>query len=106
MQVLEGENAVLSHRENNGALPTLKKRPPELFRADFAASIDENAVHGSDAVETAKRESLSFSQTMKICARTRLSQKEFNLLDYDRKVLRPLLFVDLGENLFEQNTVA
>lgn len=70
MQVLEGENAVLKHREIMGATNP-KEAAPGTIRADFAASIDENAVHGSDAVETASREIAFFFSDNEICARTR-----------------------------------
>ena len=70
MQVLEGENAVLKHREIMGATNP-KEAAVGTIRADFAASIDENAVHGSDAVETAKREIAYFFSDNEICARTR-----------------------------------
>ena len=70
MQVLEGENAVLKHREIMGATNP-KEAVPGTIRADFAASIDENAVHGSDATETAKREIAFFFSDNEICARTR-----------------------------------
>jgi nucleoside-diphosphate kinase len=52
IQVLEGENAVLKNRELMGATNP-KDAAPGTIRADFADSIDANAVHGSDAVETA-----------------------------------------------------
>jgi nucleoside-diphosphate kinase len=70
MQVLEGENAVLKHREIMGATNP-KEAAAGTIRADFAASIDENAVHGSDAIETAKREISFFFSDSEICARTR-----------------------------------
>jgi nucleoside-diphosphate kinase len=70
MQVLEGENAVLKHREIMGATNP-KEAAAGTIRADFAASIDENAVHGSDAAETAKREIAYFFSDNEICARTR-----------------------------------
>jgi len=70
MQVLEGENAVLKHREIMGATNP-KEAAVGTIRADFAASIDENAVHGSDALETAKREIAFFFSDNEICARTR-----------------------------------
>ncbi|MFZ9609347.1 MAG: nucleoside-diphosphate kinase [Methylococcales bacterium] len=70
MQVLEGENAVLKHREIMGATNP-KEAAAGTIRADFAASIDENAVHGSDALETAKREISFFFSDSEICARTR-----------------------------------
>ena len=55
VQVLEGENAVLVNREVMGATNP-KDAAAGTVRADFAASIDHNAVHGSDAAETAKEE--------------------------------------------------
>jgi len=70
MQVLEGENAVLKHREIMGATNP-KEAASGTIRADFAASIDENAVHGSDATETAKREIAFFFSDNELCARTR-----------------------------------
>ena len=70
MQVLEGEGAVLKHREIMGATNP-KEAAAGTIRADFASSIDENAVHGSDAVETAQREIAYFFSADEICARTR-----------------------------------
>jgi len=55
IQVLEGENAVLTNRDLMGATNP-KEAEKGTIRADFASSIDANAVHGSDAVESAKRE--------------------------------------------------
>jgi nucleoside-diphosphate kinase len=55
VQVLEGENAVLKNREVMGATNP-KDAAPGTIRADFAQSVGENAVHGSDAPETAKEE--------------------------------------------------
>lgn len=52
IQVLEGENAILKNREIMGATDP-KKAAPGTIRADFADSIERNAVHGSDAPETA-----------------------------------------------------
>lgn len=52
MQVLQGENAIAKHREIMGATNP-KEAAPGTIRADFAESIDANAVHGSDAPETA-----------------------------------------------------
>mgnify|MGYP000232795422 FL=1 len=52
LQVLEGENAITKNRELMGATDP-KKADPGTIRADFASSIDANAVHGSDAPETA-----------------------------------------------------
>jgi nucleoside-diphosphate kinase len=70
VQVLEGENAVALHRDIMGATDP-KKAAPGTIRADFASSIDENAVHGSDAAETAKAEIDFFFSAAEICPRTR-----------------------------------
>ncbi|MCL4799116.1 MAG: nucleoside-diphosphate kinase [Burkholderiales bacterium] len=55
IQVLEGEDAIARNRELMGATDP-KKAAKGTIRADFAASIDANAVHGSDAPETARTE--------------------------------------------------
>ncbi len=55
ISVLEGPNAILKHREIMGATNP-KDAAPGTIRADFAASIDENAVHGSDSLDTAATE--------------------------------------------------
>lgn len=55
VQVLEGENAVALNRQIMGATNP-KEAAPGTVRADFADSIDHNAVHGSDAADTAKQE--------------------------------------------------
>jgi len=55
IQVLEGENAILKNRDLMGATDP-RKAAKGTIRADFAQSIDANAVHGSDAPETAKAE--------------------------------------------------
>jgi nucleoside-diphosphate kinase len=55
IQVLEGDNAIAKNRELMGATDP-KKAAPGTIRADFAQSIDANAVHGSDAPETAEQE--------------------------------------------------
>jgi nucleoside-diphosphate kinase len=70
VQVLEGENAVARNREIMGATNP-KEAAPGTIRADFASSIDENAVHGSDAAETARMEIEFFFKPEEICARTR-----------------------------------
>ena len=70
VQVLEGENAVLKHREIMGATNPAEALAGTL-RADYAETIDENAVHGSDAVESAAREIAYFFSDEEICARTR-----------------------------------
>jgi len=70
VQVLEGENAVLKNRELMGATNPAEAAPGTI-RGDFADSIDENAVHGSDAPETAKEEIAFFFSEDEICERTR-----------------------------------
>jgi nucleoside-diphosphate kinase len=55
VQVLEGENAIARNRDLMGATDP-KKAAPGTIRADLAASIEQNVVHGSDSVETAARE--------------------------------------------------
>ena len=55
VQVLEGDNAVLKNRELMGATNP-SEADPGTIRADFAETIDANAVHGSDSTESAKRE--------------------------------------------------
>ena len=55
VQVLEGENAIFNYREVMGSTNP-KEATPGTIRADFAESIDANAVHGSDSPESAKRE--------------------------------------------------
>ncbi|MBT0741837.1 nucleoside-diphosphate kinase [Campylobacter lari] len=63
VSVLEGENAVLKNRELMGATNP-KEAAPSTIRADFADSIDANAVHGSDSLENAKIEiEFFFSKT-------------------------------------------
>jgi nucleoside-diphosphate kinase len=69
-QVLEGENAVEAHRRIMGATDP-KKADAGTIRRDFAASIEENVVHGSDAVETARQEISFFFAQADICPRTR-----------------------------------
>ena len=68
IQVLEGENAILKNRELMGATDP-KKADKGTIRADFADSIDANAVHGSDAVDTAKAEIAFFFSEMLIHSR-------------------------------------
>jgi nucleoside-diphosphate kinase len=68
VQVLEGENAILKNRELMGATDP-KKAERGTIRADFADSIDANAVHGSDAPETAKVEIAYFFPEMNIYSR-------------------------------------
>jgi len=70
IQVLEGENAVAKHRDLMGATDP-KKAEKGTIRADFADSIDENAVHGSDSLENAAREIAYFFRITEICPRSR-----------------------------------
>ena len=70
IQVLEGENAVITHRDLMGATNPADAAPGTI-RADFAHSIDENAVHGSDSAESAAREISYFFTDDQLCARTR-----------------------------------
>jgi nucleoside-diphosphate kinase len=70
VQVLEGEGAILKNREVMGATNP-KEADAGTIRADFADSIDENAVHGSDAPETAAEEIAYFFSDDELCARTR-----------------------------------
>ncbi|MDX1266383.1 MAG: nucleoside-diphosphate kinase [Oceanisphaera sp.] len=70
VQVLEGENAVLRHREIMGATNPADALAGTL-RADYADSIDENAVHGSDAAASAAREIAYFFSDEELCPRTR-----------------------------------
>jgi nucleoside-diphosphate kinase len=64
--VLEGENAIAKNRELMGATDP-KKADKGTIRADFAESIDANAVHGSDAPETAAFEIPYFFSALEIC---------------------------------------
>ena len=68
IQVLEGENAIAKNRELMGATDP-KKANPGTIRADFASSIDANAVHGSDAPATAAVEIAYFFPTLSIHSR-------------------------------------
>jgi len=70
VQALEGENAIAVHREIMGATNPAEAAPGTI-RADFASSIDENAVHGSDAPETAAVEIAYYFSEEDLCARTR-----------------------------------
>ncbi len=69
VQVLEGENAIAKHREVMGATDP-SKAAPGTIRADFARTVDENAVHGSDGPDTAKAE-IAFFFPEGVCERTR-----------------------------------
>ena len=68
VQVLEGEGAILKNRDLMGATDP-KKAAPGTIRADFADSIDANAVHGSDAAETAQVEIAFFFPAMNVHSR-------------------------------------
>ncbi|MDD3267500.1 MAG: nucleoside-diphosphate kinase [Burkholderiales bacterium] len=70
IQVLEGENAVLANRDLMGATNP-KDAAKGTIRGDFADSIDENAVHGSDSVENAAIEIAYFFASSEVCPRTR-----------------------------------
>jgi len=68
IQVLEGEDAIAKNRELMGATDP-KKAAAGTIRADFAQSIDANAVHGSDAPETAAVEIAYFFPSMEVFSR-------------------------------------
>ncbi|PXX15557.1 nucleoside diphosphate kinase [Nitrosomonas ureae] len=68
VQVLEGEDAIKRNRDLMGATDP-KKAEKGTIRADFADSIDANAVHGSDALETAMTEIACFFPTLNIYSR-------------------------------------
>ena len=68
VQVLEGEGAILKNRDLMGATDP-KKAEKGTIRADFADSIDANAVHGSDAAETAANEIAFFFPGLQIHSR-------------------------------------
>lgn len=70
VQVLEGDNAIAKHREVMGATNP-KEAAAGTIRADFADSIDENAVHGSDGPDTAKAEMAFFFSDDELCPRLR-----------------------------------
>lgn len=70
IQVLEGDDAVIKNRDLMGATNP-KEAAAGTIRADFAQSIDENAVHGSDSTTSAAREIAYFFTDDQVCARTR-----------------------------------
>lgn len=70
VQVLEGENAIAKNREVMGATNPAQADAGTI-RADFASSVEANAVHGSDALETAAEEIAFFFGDNDICPRTR-----------------------------------
>lgn len=68
IQALQGENAVAKNRDIMGATNP-KEAAPGTIRADFADSIDANAVHGSDSLENAAREIAFFFEPHEICTK-------------------------------------
>ncbi len=68
VQVLEGENAIARNRELMGATDPAAAQPGTI-RADFASTIDANAVHGSDSAASAAREIAYFFAAAEICGR-------------------------------------
>ena len=70
VSVLEGENAIAKHREIMGATDPAKADKGTI-RADFADSIEENVVHGSDGPDTARHEIGFFFAGRELCPRTR-----------------------------------
>ncbi|MFG6179273.1 nucleoside-diphosphate kinase [Halomonas sp. THAF12] len=68
VQVLEGDNAIVANRDLMGATNP-KEAEAGTIRADFAQSIDANAVHGSDSPESAAREIAYFFEDSEICSR-------------------------------------
>ncbi|WP_199507231.1 MULTISPECIES: nucleoside-diphosphate kinase [unclassified Psychrobacter] len=70
VSVLEGEDAIAKHRDIMGATNP-KEAAEGTIRADFASSIDENAVHGSDSAASAEREISYFFADNEVCPRTR-----------------------------------
>jgi nucleoside-diphosphate kinase len=70
VQVLEGEGAIARNREVMGATNPAEADPGTI-RADFAKSIEENVVHGSDGPDTARQEIAFFFSSDQICPRTR-----------------------------------
>jgi len=68
VQVLEGENAIARNREIMGATNPANAAPGTI-RADFAESVEANAVHGSDAPETARQEISFFFEESDLCSR-------------------------------------
>jgi nucleoside-diphosphate kinase len=70
VQVLEGENAIQKNRDIMGATNP-QNAAPGTIRKDFASSVEENAVHGSDGPETARTEIGYFFSAVELCPRTR-----------------------------------
>lgn len=70
VQALEGENAIAKNREIMGATNPADADPGTI-RADYASSIEENVVHGSDGPDTAREEIAFFFSADQVCSRTR-----------------------------------
>jgi nucleoside-diphosphate kinase len=70
VQVLEGDGAIAANRDIMGATNPADAEPGTI-RADFAASIEENVVHGSDGPDTARDEIAFFFSDDQLCSRTR-----------------------------------
>jgi len=70
VQVLEGEGAILKNRDVMGATDP-QKAAKGTIRGDFAETVDENMVHGSDAPETARQEIAFFFSGLDLCPRSR-----------------------------------
>lgn len=70
VQVLEGDNAIQKNRDIMGATNP-QNAAPGTIRADFATSVEENAVHGSDGPDTARVEISYFFPEIALCPRTR-----------------------------------
>ncbi len=70
VQVLEGEGAIAKNREVMGATNP-QEAAPGTIRADYAVTVDENAVHGSDGNDAAKTEMEYFFSPEELCKRTR-----------------------------------
>ena len=68
VQVLEGDDAIAKNRDLMGATNP-KEAAPGTIRADFAETIDANAVHGSDSPESAEREIAYFFESSELCPR-------------------------------------
>src|SRR5258707_851382 len=100
VQVLQGDNAIAKNRELMGATDP-KKAAKGTIRADFADSIDANAVHGSDAPETARNEIAFFFPGYEVFPRWGMTT---NLLGLDSQG-RELFFADLGEKPFRARQV-
>jgi radical SAM superfamily enzyme YgiQ (UPF0313 family) len=104
--VLEGENAIAKNRDLMGATDP-KKAAAGTIRADFADSIDANAVHGSDAPETAERSRLLLRRhqrlrTLRLSLPSRPCMTTANLLDFDLEGLAAFC-EKLGEKRFPRH---